>query len=803
MLFQLIKTFSVLLLALLAACGGGGEKSTAQVGNDRYVMHDFSLSPSTIKGMSGTTQLELYIKKQSPDGQIVTASNAQVSFDSPCLSIGRARVSPVLVSNGIYRATYTNMGCSGINGQDIIQAQASVNDVILLPIEKTLTITDVQQRLSDLIVSTNNDKVPADGHSKTLIKARAMTTVISADGSEIEMPVSGITVHFSTNKGELSATQAITDIDGYASVFLTSSTTAGMAQVTIEAEGTVRYVSIDMESFMPVATLMLDSGTTLKPNQSAVLAVFALDASGQPVAGANLVYTFVQNLSGAYLTSYAGTTDRNGRAYIQYTAGNRISDHYEGSTLIPDYDQIQVSTSSGLSQTTNIRVSNLANIPGSMTVIAGNNEETVPANGTTEVRITAHLLNLAGEPMQNTEVNFVTSLGIITASSLTDVNGEATALLKSAEVGDATVTASSQGIVRNISITFAPAVNVLGVEGAAAVHNPLQLSLTMASTGNIDTNTHANTTQRQAIRALAMRQNMTNQDTPSTQSVSGEEIQFAASSGALASTSILTDHNGYATVQLKDSSLTTSEQPIMVSAVTPQGYVQNIQLTDAQLQVTPRQMTLEPNKTTQIEAHLLDKQSRPIVDAPLFYQFVNDQPSGSLSAYSSVTNTDGQAYVQYHAGVTPTGQIVQDNQGYSWWIGQPDILEISSYTGARQRVALSVTPVQPYHRLILTTGGSDFVANKQASILLQAQLIDNYGKPLNNQLVDFSTTLGKLYDINGNYQTTAITDQQGIARIYLRVDEQDVQTITQIQVSTQYHGVSNQSQLRVYPQHNP
>lgn len=49
-----LRSLFVVALILLAGCGGGGS-SSVQVGGVTYTVHDFSLSPSVIKGATAST----------------------------------------------------------------------------------------------------------------------------------------------------------------------------------------------------------------------------------------------------------------------------------------------------------------------------------------------------------------------------------------------------------------------------------------------------------------------------------------------------------------------------------------------------------------------------------------------------------------------------------------------------------------------------------------------------------------------------------------------------------------------------
>lgn len=96
MFTHVLRVLSLIGFTFLVGCGGEGEKSSVQVGNLVYTAHDFSLSPSAIKGAYASTQLSLYVKEQAGN-QIRAYNNAVVTFESPSLLDGRARVSATQV----------------------------------------------------------------------------------------------------------------------------------------------------------------------------------------------------------------------------------------------------------------------------------------------------------------------------------------------------------------------------------------------------------------------------------------------------------------------------------------------------------------------------------------------------------------------------------------------------------------------------------------------------------------------------------------------------------------------------------
>ena len=451
---------------MLSACGGGGGSSSTQVGSLIYTAHDFSLSPSTISGESASTQLEVYVKEQA-GSQIRAYNTAVVTFESPCVLEGRARVSSTQVVNGVYRATYTNMGCSGT---DVIQAKISAAGAVINPIEKTLTITNVKLYPGEVTVKAANETVPADGATPTEIAV--LVTQRPSFDSDTPRPLVGATVKFSTNLGRLSASSAITDHNGVATISLISSTQPGLATVYAEVDGFVRSVSVGFGSVTPPERLVVTATPSrVSPNGRTVLKTTVVDATGRLVPGVNLVYAVTNNLSGGYLTTFNSATDAKGESSVEYVAGASVTDIQDNATgvWLAGYDEISVSTSNGVSQTFKVRVN--ADTSGFNTLVFNIGGEEVPANDETKVLLQASIINGNLQPVAGEEVGFTTNFGTLvdlegnpTSTAITEADGVARLYLKAGPVTEETevkVSASYKGVISTQSITFYPAVLVL------------------------------------------------------------------------------------------------------------------------------------------------------------------------------------------------------------------------------------------------------------------------------------------------------------------------------------------------------
>lgn len=92
---------------------------------------------------------------------------------------------------------------------------------------------------------------------------------------------------------------------------------------------------------------------------------------------------------------------------------------------------------------------------GKITLAADNTS--VPADGKTAITITATVMDKFNNPvLDGTVVNFTTTLGTLSQTSVKTTNGVAVTKITSTAEGTATVTASSNGVTSQISVVFSP-----------------------------------------------------------------------------------------------------------------------------------------------------------------------------------------------------------------------------------------------------------------------------------------------------------------------------------------------------------
>ncbi len=189
----------------------------------------------------------------------------------------------------------------------------------------TLTVNGLGTSVSATVVVNAIDFVVISPASSTSV-AIGSTQPVLVQYKLLGVGVPGQTVTFSTTRGTLLTSSAITDANGQASVAI-SSTTAGPAVVVAQIAG-VGSVNLPVQFVATTpATILVQANpggilpnTSGKTNQSTIEAVVR-DVNGNAVAGRDVNFTALQDSSNGTLDPPTATTDANGRAQVQFIPG--------------------------------------------------------------------------------------------------------------------------------------------------------------------------------------------------------------------------------------------------------------------------------------------------------------------------------------------------------------------------------------------------------------------------------------------------------------------------------------------------
>lgn len=163
---------------------------------------------------------------------------------------------------------------------------------------------------------------PVSGAAVAIGAPQVVTVRLLSGGA----PVAGRAVTFSTTRGSVSPSSAVTDANGRAST-TASSTTSGPASIvarsaTSQAVLPLTFVATTPETLVlqvnPGAVLPNSGGATI--NQASLQATVR-DRDFNPVAGRIVNFTAIRDLSNGTITPGSGVTDANGTVTVQFVPG--------------------------------------------------------------------------------------------------------------------------------------------------------------------------------------------------------------------------------------------------------------------------------------------------------------------------------------------------------------------------------------------------------------------------------------------------------------------------------------------------
>ena len=385
----------------------------------------------------------------------------------------------------------------------VVGAASSASGVSSACVGSTATSVDVL---------TSSTTINSGGDTATI------TAVVKGPGN---VGLSGASVTFSADSGNLTGASSTTDASGTAKATFTAGSDRSnrTIRITVSAGSVAGSVSLDV-----IGTKITYNGATTIPLAgTASLPVTVVDARGAPIAGLALAVTSSLNNG---LSAASVVTNALGVATVDYTATNPGADTVKFSgagTTVPQV--IQVSAANFAFET-----------PAPSTRI----------NVSTSQPVTVRYL-VGGSPQVGQTINFSTTAGSLSSNSAaTDSTGRATVNLSSATASPAVVQATVSGAQASVPVVF-----------VATVPSSIILQVTPAS---IAPNATGSVTQQAAV--LATVRDATGNP------VSGAIVSFTRvvdpSGGTLSQPSQPTDLNGQATVQYISGAIATASNGVQI-----------------------------------------------------------------------------------------------------------------------------------------------------------------------------------------------------------------------------------------------
>lgn len=245
-----------------------------------------------------------------------------------------------LSQQGTYTVALLDAGRKAITGRTITIASARNNTL-----SRTTLTTDSNGSGTFTLTGANggNDTVTVTGLGLTAtqsvaVNADSFNFTLPAANTEVPLgssaavsltwtmsgaPVAGQTINFSTTRGTVNPTTAVTNGSGVATTTV-SALNAGGALITATSGATTATRSIEFVATTPTSIDVQPSAFTIATGQSTSITAVVRDAAGNLVKNRTVVFTLTDVTNGQ-LSVGTSVTDSQGRAQTVYTASSTTS----------------------------------------------------------------------------------------------------------------------------------------------------------------------------------------------------------------------------------------------------------------------------------------------------------------------------------------------------------------------------------------------------------------------------------------------------------------------------------------------
>ena len=404
------------LTAVLSACGGGGDDAfgTPTGGGGTAAVASVSVSTSATQILNDGTQTAT-ITAFVRDANNGLLPNVPVTF-----SASSGGITPSTANTGANGQIGATLTIAGDNSLRTITVTARAGNS-----SSTTTVQVVAASppavVGTLTLTTSTPTLPSDN------SLTATITAIARDSQN--RLLANIPVAFTSSTGAIaSGGNATTNANGQATATLTTPGDPSNRTITVTAtaQAVTQTINIDVVG----TTLSIAGPTTLALNGVGTYTITLADSAARGIVGRTLT---VSSTTGNGLSATSLTTDSQGRATVNMTvtqAGN---------------DTLRV-TGLGLTATQAVAINSDS---FSFTTPAADNAE-IPLGAPGQAFTVRWLRNNAAVP-DGTLVNFSTTRGTLSASSVGTVGGNATVTVTSSNAGGAAITGS--GTLAGVSAT--------------------------------------------------------------------------------------------------------------------------------------------------------------------------------------------------------------------------------------------------------------------------------------------------------------------------------------------------------------
>nr|QNO48031.1 hypothetical protein CAKHPDBP_00002 [Methanosarcinales archaeon ANME-2c ERB4] len=366
-------------------------------------------------------------------------------------------------------------------------------------------------------------------------------------------------------------------------------------------------------------------------------------------------------------------------------------------------------------------------------------DETFADNRT--VNITVTLANATGHPLNNTRVNFTTTIGTLSLShNYTDTAGIAVVTISSSEIGTAKITAEAQAASNTANVTFVvgpPDRIQFHVNGSAVVNTTCVVSAEVYdSMDRLLLNTTINFTM------MSPPDNLWN-----------SPIEY--NNAFVTPSSNITDGNGTTTVTAYLDKRAGSN--MVTAKITTADIVVNEYVTIIGVAGYPVKMPLVPNparvvanniETSRVTGEVIDEFSNPLLSrGSIRFNVSGSEITMPLDGYGTAEITLKPSI--FPGNITVNGTHINE-AGDDTSLTNETVVKFYVEEPARIVVVADATRIS-----ISSIGGVN-------ESVITATVVDKWDHVLQNRTVNFSTTLGSLSS------TTVTTDKYGQATVTLQ-----------------------------------
>ncbi|MDU8350495.1 Ig-like domain-containing protein [Pseudomonas syringae pv. actinidiae] len=675
-----------------------------------------TVTASGVKGSSSTTisiteanQAKVSTVSATPNELVADGvANAQIQatvLDAKGVSVGAGVAVSWTTTIGALIDASSLTNASGVATTHISSLQGGEASVTASASHGAATtkinFTDApSEKVSSLEASL--EIIPADGITKSTLTA----TIVDKNGKAAPQ---GTPVKWSTTLGTLSSASAVTDTNGK-SVVTIESGTEGSATITataIKGAATVGVTFTKKEA--AVASLTTDHATIVGDGIAvATLSAILHDDQGKTVgAGYDVAWT----TTAGHLSSASSQTDSNGKATVSLSGTDEaIATVTAGATKGSSSVSIEISA-------------DMAKATLSLSA------EPATTTAYSHIELLAKVTSASGKAVPNVQVTWTTDYvklrdydGMLESSIVTDADGSALNDLHALNPGSYSVTA-----------TF----------GTHSVTTPITVLPDYSSTRISALTSSKSTVSADGVETVILTATMTDGDGHLIGA--GQPVSWTTSIGSLSSSSTMTNASSQATVSFtsKDvgtakvtaagaDSRTSAKKSVSVTVTTDYSVARITRVGDS----SDRTPVADGSDRPFIYFHVSDSSGNDVVGIPIT---VTHTGVGEMKTYDQKTDNYGDAYVTITSTAAGSYSLVGSIQNDTRTIN-------GSFSSTAVVSSLSSDK---------TSVGTDSFAT------LTAKVEDSSGKPIQGTWLNWSTSLGSLYD-------QSMTDQNGYATAKVR-----------------------------------